>query len=285
MVPDAPPSSGSASDPLLARLNGDAPSPPVSALLAPVQQALGSLELAHRLGKPVPVVTLADAESAYEVQAALGRVCGWFDDAVPTHWKSGARAPEGPYTHAPLPARGIVASGGRLSALNFNHPGVEAEFALRLARPVDAATAAALSAGDETGLEALIDGLCVSIEIVDSRWTDPAHAPAFSKLADLQSHGALALGNWQPYQRRDWARQRCSVTIGEGAAAEFTGSLSVRAPTAVLVPWLRHLTRHGDTVPAGTVVTTGTWCGLLPVTRGERVTVRFDGFEPVTVTV
>ena len=279
-----PPSAGDADAPVLAK-RADAPAPPVSVLLTPVQKALGSLELAHRLGKPVPVVTLADAESAYEVQSALGRVCGWFDDAMPTHWKSGARLPEGPYTHAPLPPRGVVASGGRLTALDFNSPGVEAEFALRLGRAVDPSTAASLSADRLDELEALIDGLCVSIEIVDSRWTDPAHAPAFSKLADLQSHGAIALGAWQPYQRRDWARQRCTVTIGNQPAAEFTGMLSVLAPTAVLVPWLQHLTRHGETVPAGTIVTTGTWCGLLPTARGDLVTVRFDGFEPVSVTV
>ena len=81
------------------------------------------------------------------------------------------------------------------------------------------------------------------------------------------------------------SKKRIKIDPINAFALCFTGSLSVRAPTAVLVPWLRHLTRHGDTVPAGTVVTTGTWCGLLPVTRGERVTVRFDGFEPVTVTV
>lgn len=276
---------GDASSPVLAKLAGDSRAPPVSALLTPAQQALGSLELAHRLGKPVPVVTLADAESAYEVQAALGRVCGWFDDAMPTHWKSGARSAEGPFTHAPLPPRGVVASGGRLSALTFNSPGVEAEFALRLGQAVDPATAARLTDERLEEVEALIADLCVSIEIVDSRWTDPAHAPAFSKLADLQSHGAIALGPWQPYRRRDWSSQHCAVTIGSQAAARFTGSLSIGAPTAVLVPWLRHLTRHGETVPAGTVVTTGTWCGLLPAARGDSVTVAFDGFDPVSVTI
>jgi 2-keto-4-pentenoate hydratase len=45
----------------------------------------------------------------------------------------------------------------------------------------------------------------------------------------------------------------------------------------VLAAWLRHLTRDGATVPAGTVVTTGTWCGMLPAAAGDRVDVRFDG--------
>lgn len=261
------------------------PAPPVSLQLTPIEKALGSLELAHRLGKAVPVVTLADAESAYEVQAALGRICNWFGTPTPQHWKSGARTATAPFTHAPLPDRGVVASGATLAALPFNGPGVEAEFALRLGRAVDPQTAAALNKDDVEGLERLVDGLCVSIEIVDSRWLDPAQAPPFSKLADLQSHGALVLGPWQPYVRREWARQACTVTIGDRPPQTFSGTLSIAAPTAALVPWLQHVTRNGDTVPAGTVVTTGTWCGLLPVARGERVTVAFEGLAPVSVTV
>ena len=38
----------------------------------------------------------------------------------------------------------------------------------------------------------------------------------------------------------------------------------------LLPTWLRHATRHGGTVPA---VTTGTWCGMLAVQRGELVQV------------
>lgn len=262
-----------------------APAPPVSLQLTPIEQALGSLELAHRLGKPVPVVTLADAESAYAVQTALGRVCGWFATEVPRHWKSGARSATAPFTHAPLPDRGVVASGASMATLPFNGPGIEAEFALRLGQAVSPETAAALSNDDVDALERLVDGLCVSIEIVDSRWQDPAQAPAFSKLADLQSHGALVLGPWGPYARRDWAEQRCDVRIDDEAPRQFAGSLSILAPTAALLPWLQHVTRDGSTVPAGTVVTTGTWCGLLPVARGQRVSVHFEGFEPVTVTV
>ena len=41
----------------------------------------------------------------------------------------------------------------------------------------------------------------------------------------------------------------------------------------------------GDTVtvPAGTVVTTGTWCGMLRAAAGQRVTVAFAGFDSATV--
>jgi 2-keto-4-pentenoate hydratase len=38
-------------------------------------------------------------------------------------------------------------------------------------------------------------------------------------------------------------------------------------------------------VPAGTVITTGTWCGLLPAQPGDRVVVRFDGVGEAAVQV
>lgn len=259
--------------------------PPAPSAVPPnaAQQALGRLEQARRLGRPMPVVPLPDAETAYEVQTAQGRLFGWFGDALPTHWKSGARSPDATYTHAPLPPEGILTSGGNASEVPFNSRTVEAEFALRLAREVAHEEAATLAADDVATLESLIDRICVSIEIVDSRWLDPANAPPFSKLADLQSHGALVLGRWHEFTRRDWKQQRCTVTIGDAPPRSFTGSLSIGSPLAVLVPWLRHLTRHGESVPAGTIVTTGTWCGMLPAEAGQKVTVTFEDFDSATI--
>ena len=46
---------------------------------------------------------------------------------------------------------------------------------------------------------------------------------------------------------------------------------------------LRHATRHGETVPRGTVVTTGTWCGMLAAKEGDLVRVAFDGIGEASV--
>ena len=43
------------------------------------------------------------------------------------------------------------------------------------------------------------------------------------------------------------------------------------------------LFRSGQTVPAGTVVSTGSWSGCLPVARGTRVRVAFDGLGALTL--
>jgi 2-keto-4-pentenoate hydratase len=125
--------------------------------------------------------------------------------------------------------------------------------------------------------------MTVSIEVVDSRWRQGREAAALLKLADLQSHGALVLGDWQPFAPRDWSRQACEVRIGDAPARKFEGTQSLGDPVWLLPIWLRHATRAGETVRKGTVVTTGTWCGLLEARQGDLVQVRFDGIGEATL--
>ncbi len=120
--------------------------------------------------------------------------------------------------------------------MRFHTPGIEAEVALRLARDVDAEAAASL---DHDGVDGFIEAMAVSIEIVDSRWLEGNAAPALLRLADQQSHGALALGEWVPYRRRDWSVQRCVVTIGAAEAVTRTGTHSLGDP-AWLLPDRQH---------------------------------------------
>ena len=119
--------------------------------------------------------------------------------------------------------------------------------------------------------------MAVSIEVCDSRWREGAQAPALLRLADLQSHAALALGDWRPYARRDWAMQRCEVHIGAQPLVARTGTHALGDPAWVLPHWLRHATGDDATVRAGSVVTTGTWVGMLQARAGEAVAAHSDG--------
>ena len=244
-----------------------------------VTDARAALLRARRSFDTVPAVALPDADAAYAVQDGVARELGWFGAAAPTHWKSGGPSRDAVLTHAPLPPAGVWASGHDARDQPFHFRGIEAEIALRLGCQVDAALAQRLDLASAT---TLVDALCVSIEVVDSRWTEARDAPALARLADLQSHGALVLGDWRPFAPRDWAAQACVVTIG-AAERRFQGTHSLGDPAFVLPAWLRHATRHGQAVPAGSVVTTGTWCGLLFAAAGERVTVVFEGLGSASV--
>lgn len=235
-----------------------------------------------------------DAEAAYAVQAAVAEMLGWFTGA-PRAWKSGGPSREQVLTHAPLPPKGVRISPADCTDMRFHSPLIEIEVALKFAREVSVETAAALAGaaarsdpasrealGDRIA-EELVESVCVSIEIVDSRWADPARASAPMKLADLQSHGALVLGEWVPWERRDWAAQRCEVTIGSQAPVSRTGTHPLGSPTWLLPVWLGHATRKGTPVPRGAVVTTGAWAGMLPAQAGDTVTAVFDGIGSATV--
>lgn len=243
-----------------------------------------ALREARSLRQPVAAAPLQgmvpDAESAYAVQDMMARECGWFAPGVPRHWKSGGASRQAVLTHAPMPDAGVWASPARAGDFPLNLRQVEAEVALRLARDVTPAEAAALQ---HEQAAALVDAMAVAIELVDSRWIAPAQVPPLLKLADQQSHGAFILGAWRPFEARDWAQQPCVVRIGAGAPQAFRGTHSLGDPCWLLPIWLRHVTRHGATVPAGTVVTTGTWCGLLPAPAGERVQVVFEGIGEAEV--
>lgn len=246
-----------------------------------VETAVSRLLQARREGRPVPAPALADSEEAYAVQAAMARELDWFGGAEPRYWKSGGPSRAAVLTHAPLPTAGVWQSPAAAGAWPFRLRGIEAEIALRLREPVDARRAGSL---DQAAVKRLLDGMCVSIEVVDSRWIEANMAPPLAKLADQQSHGALVLGDWVPFLEKDWRSQVCRVRVGLRPEEVFSGTHSMADPAFLLLPWLRHATRSGATVPAGTVVTTGTWCGLLDARPGDLVRVLFDGIGEASVT-
>lgn len=238
-----------------------------------VAQALIRARREHACADAQPIAdALGTQEDAYAVQAAVAEQLGWQASGV-SYWKSGGPSRQATPTHAELPRAGVWSSPARAQDWPFTWRGIEAEIALRLGKPVDAARAAAL---DGASAAALVDAMAVSIEVVDSRWQQYVDAPNLLKLADLQSHGALVLGEWRPFEARDWDAQSCRVTIG-GECIERRGTHALGDPAYGLVAWLRHATRGGRRIEAGSVVTTGTWVGILPASAGDLVTVEFEG--------
>lgn len=235
--------------------------------------ATDRLQRAHRGEGLQPAPVLADEAEACAVLDDVARALHWFGEAMPTHWKSGGPAPAG--QHAPLPPAGVRQSPAGLADRPFTLRGIEAEVALRLGEPVDAARAAGI---DRAGALALVDAMAVAIEVVDSRWREGLDAPPLAKLADLLCHGALVIGTWVPVDRtRDWSAQAGRVRVGGAGWQAFRGSHPMGEPAAVLPAWLRHATRHGAVLPAGSVVTTGSWCALLHAAPGDEVMAQFDG--------
>lgn len=247
-----------------------------------IETTAGLLARARHNHKPVAAGTpfLPDALSAYAVQEAVAARFGWYGDTPACYWKSGGPSREAVLTHAPLPPDGVWSSPAEAGEWPFQMRGIEAEIALRLACDVTSVMASELDF-NQTGK--LVDAMCVSIEIVDSRWVEGLDAPALAKLADLQSHGALVLGEWTPFRPQDWGQQSCLVQIGGQPLVERCGTHPMNDPLFVLPAWLRHATRQGRTIPVGSVVTTGTWVGILSAAAGDHVHVSFEGIGQASV--
>lgn len=238
-----------------------------------IAQALVQARKERRPVDAAPLAnTLRDAADAYAVQGLVAQALHGPDPGFPRYWKSGGPSREATPTHAPLPAQGVWPSPADARPWPCNIRLIEVEIALRLGRDVSAAEAASLS---PEAAVSLVDAMTVSIELVDSRWLQAVQAPPLLKLADLQSHGALVLGEWVPFAPPDWAAQVVTVRVGDDSPVTFQGTHSMGDPAWVLPAWLRHAAA-GQVVPRGTVVTTGTWCGMLPARAGDLVTARFD---------
>ncbi len=152
------------------------------------------------------------SEDAYQVQR---QVREQLEPGPVRYWKSGGPSRSATLTHAPLFTSGVHPSHADLSSQHFNFRLIEAEIALTIGEDVSPSRAAGLT---REGAARIVRSMAVSIEIVDSRWVEGLQAPALLKLADLQSHGALVLGEQRPFELRDWLHQECTVQIGAAAA-------------------------------------------------------------------
>jgi 2-keto-4-pentenoate hydratase len=224
--------------------------------------------------------SLSDGDAAYAVQGSIATQLGWLEPGRPQFWKSGGASRQALLTHALLAPAGVRHGPADFSDLCLHAAGIEAEIALRIGSEVTPEQAAGLSI---EGARDLVDGMAVTIELVSSRWLEAGAAPALLRQADFLSHGALALGDWQPFKPRDWWAQACELRVNDGAVLRGVGGHSLGDPAWGLAAWLKHVTRDGYSLPAGSMVTTGAWLSQAGLQPGDRASVGFAGLGSVTV--
>lgn len=240
-----------------------------------VQEAARVLLQARRTGVLLPwhAVQPADAAQACAVQDATIASLGG-----PAGWKVGAGGPNAEPSCAPLPAGALLPSGSTLRGDGWRLRGIEVEVALRLGRDLVADTPPAAEA-----LQAAVEAVLPAVEVVETRLADWRASPPLSQMADLQSHGALVIGDPAGIAARD-------VDLGQLVAyLAFDGQpvASARGAHAAgncwrLLGWLAvHCTRRGQPLRAGQVVTTGSCTGLLFAPEGARVDAELQGIGRV----
>ncbi|CAN5630880.1 hypothetical protein BH11PSE7_BH11PSE7_31990 [soil metagenome] len=196
-------------------------------------------------------------------------------------WKVGAKSALAEPACAPMPASGLMPSGSQLVGAPWLLRGVELELAFRLGRDLNPSDANMLP----RDLALAVDAVLPVIEVVETRLADWPTAGALSKLADLQSHGALVLGppSWLASSSVDLRTTRAHLQF-DGAQISSTTGGNPAADIWRMLAWLAfHAVQRGVPLKAGQIVTTGSCTGMLFAPVGTRVNGELEGIGKVAL--
>jgi 2-keto-4-pentenoate hydratase len=149
----------------------------------------------------------------------------------------------------------------------------EAEFAFRMGQDLPPrATPYAL----EEVLDA-VSALHLAIEVPDSRYRNFASVGAAQLIADNACAHQFVLGPEAPllWRSLDLAAHRVTGRVAGRLEREGVGANVLGDPRIALTWLANELSRHGETLAAGQVVTTGTCLIPLEVAPGDEVTVDY----------
>jgi 2-keto-4-pentenoate hydratase len=221
-----------------------------------------------------------NAEDAYAVHFAT---LDAMRDTIGA-WKVGSKSlTGGPIQGSPLPASRVYRSGVALPRSSFNQLGLELEVAFALGRRFEPAGAPYT---DEQVLGA-IESMHATIEVVTSRFSSWPNVDKLWQLADLQSHGALIVGESVPYDSRfPFIAPTASFTL-DGAPVFNGAPGNTGGDPRRLLGWLiNHGVLRGLTFEPGTVLTTGSYTGMaFPEQKRGVVLGVIHGLPPVQFTL
>ena len=258
-----------------------------AATMSPRQVAAAAdiLAAAWKARKPIDALpadcTPARMDDAYAIQAALHTRLG-FKTAG---WKLGLSAPGLIAKFAlagPVPGRiyaqTVSQAPAQFPAGTFNFPRFEPEFAVVLARDLPARERPYTA--DEAA--AAVATMHLAIEIPDSRFVDPLSIAVPVGTADNMGTGAMVMGA----ALRDW-RNIAFTTIGvrlkagDKVIAENLSGDMRPDPLTVLTWTVNEMSRRGEGLKAGHIVSTGSHTVPTPARPPVAITAEFDGLGTV----
>lgn len=215
-----------------------------------------------------------DTDAAFAIQdkvaAAMGGIAGW---------KVGAATPTTPPLFAPILAGRVYRAGPAPIRVPARYA-VETEIAMVMAKAFSASS----TAPTEEEVVAAVGSAHVAIELCATRLSDWSKAPPLLNLADNQANYALVLGP----QVRDWravdaVKQRAITTVAGKVVGDTVGGHSHKGLAVLLTRQVAHcVTRRGG-MPAGTVITTGSWTGIHWLDAPAKVRGDFPGIGSIEI--
>ncbi|OCP18612.1 MULTISPECIES: fumarylacetoacetate hydrolase family protein [unclassified Ensifer] len=236
-----------------------------------IQEAASLLIESRRARKLARVLSPGprDADAAYLVQDAVAHHLGPVGG-----WKVGAKSPDATPNAAPLLASAMKAGPTEWPSSDLNIYCVEPEIAFRIGRDI-APRSEPLS---ESEVYAAVASIHAAIEIVDTRLVDWETADPLWKLADNQSNGGFV---YDPagiaWDGEGLADAHVRLTINGVVKADQRGGNPAGDPRWLLLWLVDHCVRSRGGIRAGSLVTTGSYAGMVFVEPGAAVTADFIG--------
>lgn len=227
---------------------------------------------------------LRDDAEAYAVQREIEAHAGFRRAG----WKVGATSDmaqelldvTGPAS-APMFEPHCLQSPAEVAIFEGQGASVECEFAFRFGRPLPSRT-------DEYSRDQVLDAveaLLPSIEVVACRFEGGFLGMDGTRLiADMTGNLAWVWGTGtDDWRGRDLATHRIVLSKNGERVTEGTGAQVLGDPLNVLIWTAHHLSRQGEGIAAGDVVSTGTCTGLTAVIPGDAVLADFGDLGSVEV--
>ncbi len=248
-----------------------------------------SLSQARMKGGVVPLSAAAgidSIETAYRVQ----RIAEQLSGMARAGWKVGATSKTAQQvlnTKEPVTAPIFVPlcfqSPCEVAIFCGQGASVESEFGFRFSRELPARDDVYYM---EEVLSA-VDVLVPVIEVIGSRFKGGfGHIGPVRLVADMVAHTALVTGpEVTGWQELDLTSQSVTLFKNGKRFAEGTGADVFGSPLLVLEWIANHLSRRGESIAAGEIISTGTCTGISPVAPGDQLVADFGDIGTVDLRI
>lgn len=156
------------------------------------------------------------------------------------------------------------------------HPRCEPEIAFRLGKSLDRPLSFSEAAG-------IVDAFAIAIEVIDSRY-EGFRFKLPDVLADNTSAAGLLLGEWVPAPDLDGLSSAvCRLFVDEALVQEGRAAAVLGHPLHSLVHLSQHIASRGYSLPAGSVVLSGSMTDAVALKPGSTHRAEVDGFSPLAL--
>ncbi len=233
-----------------------------------------------QLSEPPADCTPDSYQDAYAIQDAVCHAL-WLNRGLRINaWKAGAaNASVTPFV-APIPPCVVFDNHSTLAGADFHEIGAEAELAYRLGKDLPPRA----QPYSDAEVRDAIDGLHVTIEIIDSRMKTWRKQTPCWQLADSQMNGALIVGDACPsWQDIDHSQQQALLLVNGEEKVSCTASNTVGDPFNIMTAAINTTVHRFGGLKAGDLFSAGSWTGTFFVEPGCEIIARFPGIGDARV--